>query len=234
MSFVINEPGLTCIIGPNGVGKTTLIRSIGKLLNYQKGNVSIENKRVSEYSFRDFAKKLSYVSNDMKEVFALDVMDYVTLSIDVRYGIFTKNNSRIVAQEYINKMGLSNIIDKKTNELSTGQYKQIAIIRGLIQNTKIMIFDEPTANLDIKHQHEVMRLLKQISKDEGKSILMVCHDVNLASRFADKILMMFSPVKYKMGTASELINEENISELFDVSCNIVDVNGLPYVIFPST
>ena len=117
------------------------------------------------------------------------------------------------------------------NELSAGQHQRVAIARGLAQNPKLLILDEPTANLDARYQIMVTRLLKETAKERGVIVLMISHDLNIAARFADTVLLMTFPgTIYKCGTPEDVITPENVRRAYGVNCEVTEVDGRPHVI----
>ena len=117
------------------------------------------------------------------------------------------------------------------NELSAGQHQKVAIARGLAQEPEVLILDEPTSNLDVKHQVNVLKLLKRLSKEKGMVTVMVSHDLNISARFADSIVLMSDPgVIRQIGAPAEVLTKENMAEVYGVRCDVVSVEGRPHVI----
>ena len=118
----------------------------------------------------------------------------------------------------------------KFNELSAGQHQKVMLARGLVQEPEILLLDEPTANLDVKHQLGVTKLLRDISHEDGVLVIMICHDLNIAAKYADSILMMKDGTIYAAGTPEEVITEENVNAVYDVKCHVIEDEGRPHVI----
>jgi iron complex transport system ATP-binding protein len=132
--------------------------------------------------------------------------------------------------ETLKKMGVEDLAKRPFNELSAGQHQKVMLARGLVQQPEIILLDEPTANLDVKHQLGVTKLLRDISHDDGVLVIMICHDLNIASKYADSILMMKDGTIYAAGTPEEVLIEENIREVYDVECRVIEDEGRPHVI----
>ena len=141
----------------------------------------------------------------------------------------TREDVRIVF-ETLDKMGILDLAKNQFNELSAGQHQKAMLARGLVQEPDILLLDEPTANLDVKHQLGVTKLLRDLAHENNTMIVMICHDLNIASKYADQILMMKGGTIFASGTSGEVITKENIESVYDVKCKIIDDEGRPHVI----
>lgn len=227
----MDGPGLYCIIGPNGVGKSTLIKCINKILRPTSGKVLIDNVDVKEYSMQDLACFMGYVPISSNDCFSMTVVDTVLMG---RYG---KNKWRTTREDILatnrtlKLFQLDCLAMRGFNELSAGQHQRVILARGIVRNPGILILDEPTANLDIHHQIYVVELLREISVQSEMMIFMISHDLNIAAKYADKIIVMAPPgIIYNIGRPQDVINEELIHDIYGVECEIIMRNGRPHVI----
>ncbi len=129
------------------------------------------------------------------------------------------------------RIRIEDLADRRANELSAGQQQRVALARGIVQEADLLILDEPTSNLDPRHQVYVASFLKELSVKTGKSVLMISHDLNIAARYADRILVLEPPGRvHSIGTPSETITREMVRDVYHVDCNVVEDSGSPHVI----
>ena len=230
ISLELNDSNLTCIIGPNGVGKTTLVKCINRLLKPSKGTITLDGMDISTFSLFDLAKKMAFVPNSVSNVFSMSVSEAILMGRYPHSGWMTSEEDLRVVEEMIHIMHLEDLADRNFRELSAGQTQRVVIARGLAQEPEILILDEPTSNLDVKHQMDIMKFLNNYSKNMNIKVIMVCHDLNITSSFADRIIMMHNGRVFADGTADQVMTEENIREVYNVNSRIIDVDGRPHII----
>jgi len=231
----IDRPGLYCIIGPNGVGKSTLIKCLNKINKPTSGTVKIDGRDIEGIPNKDVAKMVSYVPVAGEDMFSMPVVDAVLI------GRFTHQKWKTTVDDLkkvyrtLKLLGISSLSMRGFNELSAGQHQKVAIARALVQETPIMLLDEPTANLDVRYQVYIAELLKELAIAKDMIIIMISHDLNIASRFSDKVIMMEEPgVIRQIGAPEDVINKETIEEVYGVSCEIFfDGRGKPQVMLGS-
>ena len=159
----INGPGLVSILGPNGVGKSTFMYTINKILEPTSGHVLLDGDDVMNLSFKDIAKKIAYVPQVSGETFAMTVMDTVLMGRYPHSGYTVTQEDLEIAADCLQKMHMGEFAMRNFNELSAGQHQRVMIARGLAQQPELLMLDEPTSNLDIYHQIYTMRLLRDIA-----------------------------------------------------------------------
>jgi len=227
----LEGPGLTCIIGPNGVGKSTMIKCMNKLLVPTSGTVKINGKDVKDMSRKEIANIISYVPVQTDDVFAMPVFDTVMIGRANKTKWKTNPVDIIKVKKALEVLNLTELSNRPFNELSAGQHQTVAIARGLVQETEILILDEPTSNLDIRHQIFITSLMHEIAIQKNVMVIMISHNLNIASMFADSVILMEKPGKVRqVGTTNEVITEENIQEVYNVSCEIVEHQGRPVML----
>jgi len=227
----INQPGLVSILGPNGVGKSTFMYTINKILEPTSGRVLLDGDDVMELSFKDIAKKVAYVPQSSGETFAMTVMDTVLMGRYPHSGYTVTKEDVEIATDCLIKMHMGEYAMRNFNELSAGQHQRVMIARGLAQMPELLMLDEPTSNLDIYHQIYTMRLLRDIAHERNMTVLIICHDLNIASRFSDRVIIFRKGTVYADGTAQEVLTDKTIYDVYNVKADIMPVDGRPYVIF---
>ena len=229
INLKFDEPGLMCILGPNGVGKTTLVKCINKLLKPSSGSVEINGKDVQTMSLLDIARILAFVPNSSSTVFGMSVSEAVLLGRHPRAGWMTSERDIEIVDAAIELMELHPLSDRDTRQLSAGQTQRVLIARGLVQEPEILILDEPTSNLDVKYQMDVMRFLKAYARDRKIMVIMVCHDLNITAAYADRVVLMNHGGVYADGSASEVLTRENIETVYQVDSEVQMYDGIPHI-----
>ena len=227
----LEGPGLTCIIGPNGVGKSTMIKCMNKLLTPTSGTVKINGNDVAEMNRKEIANIISYVPVQTDDVFAMPVFDTVLIGRANKSKWKTSPVDIIKVKKALEVLNLTELADRPFNELSAGQHQTVAIARGLVQETEILILDEPTSNLDIRHQIFITSLMHEIAIEKSVMVIMISHNLNIASMFADNIILMENPGRIRqVGPTAEVITSKNIEEVYNVGCEIIVHNGRPVML----
>ncbi len=228
----IDGPGLYCIIGPNGVGKSTLVKCLNGLNKPSSGKVSLDGTDIAGISPRDLAKVMAFVPVVSGDMFSMTVTDTVMMGRrpHQRLGNTTPLDLEIVART-LRMMEIEELAMRGSDELSAGQHQRMVIARGLAQTPRFLLLDEPTANLDIRHQVQVTGTLKSLASRTGMCIVMISHDLNIAARFADQIVLMEPPgVVHSVGRPEDVVTEDAIREVYGMDCRVIDVEGRPHVI----
>jgi len=222
MDLGIKKGVITTIAGPNGCGKSTLLKSIGRILKPNSGKISIEGRDIHKTNTKELAKKLSFLPQVSSEPDELTVFELVS------YGRtpHLKGFGRLTDEDYekINfAMKITEIdefADRPIGTLSGGQKQRVRIATVLAQDTDIIFLDEPTTYLDLSHQLEILLILKKLNREYGKTIVVVLHDINLASRFSDELIMLRHGELIAQGSPIKIMNSENLKKVFDISAKI--------------
>lgn len=230
INLELEGPGFVSILGPNGVGKSTLIHCINKILEPSSGSVFIDGKDVKEITIKNLAKSMGYVPYSANDSFPLTVVDTVMLGRHPYSKWNTLDTDLDIVYDTLRMLGISHLAMRQFNELSAGQHQKVMLARGLVQEPQTLLLDEPTSNLDVRHQLDVTKMLKRLSIEKGILIIMISHDINIAAKFADKIILMFQGKIFDVGTPEEVITEENLRKVYGVESRIVDDDGRPHVI----
>jgi len=186
-------------------------------------------------SSKDLSKLVGYVPVSGNDVFSMPVIDAVLIGRYTQQKWKTTDEDLRVVKKAMKLLGISSLALRGYNELSAGQHQKVAIARGLVQETPILLLDEPTANLDVRYQVYIAELLKGLTKMTGMTVVMISHDLNITAKYADRIILMAPPGTIRqIGTPEEVITKETIRDVYGVDCEIVhDSEGKPHVILSS-
>ncbi len=206
------------IIGRNGIGKSTLLRTIGRLQKPLKGNILVKGKDISHYTKQEFARLVSFVSTEIIRISNFRLFDLVALGRFPYTGWIGKlgKDDYNIVNESIYQVGIDDLKYKLINEVSDGERQRAMIARALAQDTEIIILDEPTAFLDLPSKYEIIRLLNELTVNKGKTIVFSSHDLSITLQEADKIWLMETN-KIAEGAPEDLILNKDIYNLFDNS-----------------
>ena len=230
ISTLIRGPQVVSILGPNGVGKSTLIHCINKILEPTGGKVFLDDVETTEYSLKDMAKRISYVPYSSSDTFPLTVVDTVLLGRHPHAGWKTTDEDLRKVYEVLERLEISDLAMRFFNELSAGQHQKVMLARGLVQDPDVILLDEPTSNLDIRHQLGISRMLRELSRTDGILVIMISHDLNIAARYSDNIILMHEGRIFAAGSPKDVLTEENIRTVYGVESKIIDDEGRPYIV----
>ena len=216
LNFSLDKGKLVCLLGKNGVGKSTLLRTLTKVQPALSRNVFINSKNLSDLNNLELAKSLSLVLTERLPESTLSVYELVALGRQPYTNWVDKLSEKDlkIINRAFEQTNTLHLINHKYYELSDGQLQKVLIARALAQNTKIIILDEPTAHLDIHHTIETFTLLKELAKKFNKTIIVSTHEINIALQLSDSLLLM-TPTEFIIGETSELIENDSINKLFD-------------------
>ncbi|MFC2149820.1 ABC transporter ATP-binding protein [Candidatus Auribacterota bacterium] len=234
ISFSVNGGEVLGIIGPNGSGKTTLLRALSKIIKPSKGEVLFEGADLRKLSFKELAEQIAVVSQT-QEITNLTVEDVVLLGRTPYLGKFQFIESRTdhdIAQKCMELTGTDKLRDRLCSELSGGERQLVYIARALAQEPKLLLLDEPTTHLDITHQILILDLIRRLNKELSLTVIMVLHDLNLASEYCNKLILMNNGNLHKMGTPEEVLQYQIIEEVYKTVVVVEKnpVSSKPYVL----
>ena len=230
ITLEIEGAQVVSILGPNGVGKSTLIHCMNKILTPTKGTVYLDGKDVREYSLKEVAKHVGYVPYSSSDTFPLTVVDTVLLGRHPHAGWKTTDEDLEAVFDVLERLGIQDLAMRDFNELSAGQHQKVMLARGLVQKPHVLLLVEPTSNLDIKHQLGISRTLRQISHTENILVIMISHDLNIAARYSDNVIMMHGGKVFAVGEPKDVLTVDNIRHVYGVESRIIDDGGNPYIV----
>ena len=224
------ESEMLGVVGPNGAGKSTLLRCIDRILKPQRGSILLDEREIKEMSRMELARKMGYIPQSSAQVFPATVFDTVLMGRRPHIGWRSSEKDMKKVLETLQLLNIKSFAMRDINELSGGQQQKVFIARALTQEPDVLLLDEPTSNLDIKHQLEVMDIIKNIVREKGIAAIMAIHDLNLASRYADRIVMMNGGEIFDAGDAAAVLTPENIKHVYDVEVEVPNHSGRPYIV----
>jgi len=218
IGFEVMQGTFLAIAGPNGAGKTTLLNLLCRVLTPEAGSINIDAAPIESYSVKVLAQKIAVVRQEFVPVFDFTVAQVVSMARTPYLGTFgfeSKADKKFI-NEALEMTDTAQFSSRPLAELSGGERQRIFIARALAQNTPILLLDEPTAFLDLKHQVGIYDLLKAMQLDKGKTIIAVTHDINLAAQYADVTLLLGADSSYQYGYARDVFSPEQIEKVFGV------------------
>ncbi len=222
IDLIIDKPGLYCIVGPNGVGKSTLVKCICKIHDFTDGDILIDGRSVKDMHHKDVAKVIGYVPAFTGDVFSMTVVDALMVGCYNRRRWNSEESDLGAVYSVMKLMRIEDLSHKRMNELSAGQLQRVAIARGLVQRPKVLVLDEPTANLDVRYQVYLTELLRAVAECCNIAVIMISHDLNISAKYGHEIIMMAPPgIIHMVGEPAEVITQENVETIYGVHCRII-------------
>ncbi|AHH93761.1 ABC transporter ATP-binding protein [Kutzneria albida] len=225
---------VTAVIGPNGCGKSTLLRAMGRLLAPRGGHVLLDGKRIDKTPTREVAKVLGVLPQTPQAPEGLTVADLVARGRHPHqswYRQWSSDDEQAVA-EALAMTGMSEFAERTLDQLSGGQRQRAWISMALAQGTELLLLDEPTTYLDLAHQVDVLDLVHRLHSELGRTVVMVLHDLNLAARYADRLVALRDGRVVAQGEPGEVLTESLLREVFDLEAKVIadPVAGTPLVV----
>ena len=218
ISFDIESGDFIAIAGPNGSGKSTLIKLLCGLLKADGGSVQIDSRNIKRYSEKKLAKKIAVVHQEFVPGFDFTVAETVAMARTVYMGTlgFESDEDKAFIDEALRLTDTLEFASRPINQLSGGERQRVFIARAIAQDTDILLLDEPTSFLDLKHQVGIYDLLKKMQKEKGKTIICVTHDINLPNRYCEQSLLLGADQQWEFGNTEEVFSSESIERFFGV------------------
>lgn len=221
----IKKGDFISIIGPNGAGKSTLLKAICGLLPDYEGNIIINNKNIKKYSRKKLAKQIAYVPQENNSIFDYSVEELIEMGFYSRKKSFMDSIEKKELYEVMKETETYHLREKSINSLSGGEKQRVFIARALVQDSPILLLDEPVSNLDMKHQSSLMKLCKRLSIEKNKTIISVLHDINLACIYSDYLAVVKNGCLIKYAGKDEIMNKELIKKVYEVEVEILEHNN---------
>ncbi|HPS54752.1 MAG TPA: ABC transporter ATP-binding protein [Sedimentisphaerales bacterium] len=219
VSFEVEAGAFIAVAGPNGAGKSTLIKLLCGLLNMDKGSIEIHSRNISRYSEKELARKVAVVHQEFVPGFDFTVAETVAMARTIYMGTlgFESSEDKNAIEESLRLTDTLEFASRPINQLSGGERQRVFIARAIAQDTDILLLDEPTSFLDLKHQVGIYDLLKKMQTEKGKTIICVSHDINLANQYCNQSLLLGSDQQWLFGRTEDVFSSATIEKFFSVT-----------------
>ena len=218
VTLELRKGEITALLGANGAGKTTLIRALNGTLSIFSGGIDIDGRPLKKMSRREIARNIAVVAQENETRFPVTVLEFVLSGRFIHGNAFGWEMPDDIdfAKQALADCDLADFESRLMNNLSGGERQRVVLARAIATNARILLLDEPTANLDLAHQAMMFRLVRQRCLQSNYSAIVITHDLNLAAEFADEIIMLKNGRIAAKGTPGEVLTAENIKNIFDV------------------
>ena len=228
VNLSLNKGEIGIVLGKNGSGKSTLFKNIVGIEKPSSGSINLNDNDILNSSFSKRSSLVAYVPQTI-EFGSLTVFDSILMGRISKFGLKDRKKDREVVESLIDEMGLKELSLRNANQLSGGEKQKVAIARALAQEPELLVFDEPTGNLDMSNERLVLKEAKRLSREKGISILVAIHDINAAIGFGDKFFFL-KDGKITFDGDEGIINEESIKETFGINVDVMEINGKKLII----
>lgn len=228
VNLSLNKGEIGIVLGKNGSGKSTLFKNIVGIEKPSSGSINLNDNDILNSSFSKRSSLVAYVPQTI-EFGSLTVFDSILMGRISKFGLKDRKNDREVVESLIDEMGLKELSLRNANQLSGGEKQKVAIARALAQEPELLVFDEPTGNLDMSNERLVLKEAKRLSREKGISILVAIHDINAAIGFGDKFFFL-KDGKITFDGDEAIINEESIKETFGINVDVMEINGKKLIV----
>ena len=233
VSLTVNPGQVVGLIGPNGAGKSTLLRCALSLQPLQTGSISVLGRDLQTFSRRELARAIAYVPQHSGSTLSLSVIDMVALGRSPHRGLHTAAHDRAVVFDAIERLKLQPLAMRLFGELSGGQRQRVLLARALAQQGQLLLLDEPTSDLDLRHQMAALDAVRHEADTHGTSALIAIHDLALAGRYCDQLVLMHAGRVHAQGVWQDVLTPANLATVYGVTARIGTDGGLPYVLTES-
>ncbi|MGD2058164.1 MAG: ABC transporter ATP-binding protein [Anaerolineales bacterium] len=228
-------PGkIVAVVGPNGVGKTTLIKGASGVLPLHSGDVLVEGQSLSQFSPDQRARRISVVNQAINLPQAFTALDVVLMGRTPYLGWFEREGEedRRIALDAMRQTETDQFADRPLGELSGGEQQRVLIARALTQAAPVMLLDEPTAHLDLRHQDQLLKLLARLTRERGLSTLIALHDLNLVSRFSDTVVLLSNGRVHSCGDPESVLTPDQLERVYGLRIHVMThpLNGRPLIL----
>lgn len=221
VSLEVGEQEVVSIVGPNGAGKSTLLKVIDNLVKPRLGSVFLDGKEISSLGPHQTAKFIGYVPQRSDGIVNLTVFDFVLSGRKPFLGVLPRKEDLQKVRQVLKELRVENLSDRFLTTLSGGEWQRVMIAKALVGDPKLLLLDEPTANLDPYFQNEILQLVKDLARRKGISVIMVLHDLTQAYRYSDKVMLLAQGQVLAFGTPEEVLTPQNIKSVYGIEAEVL-------------
>jgi iron complex transport system ATP-binding protein len=221
-SFTLQPGEIVGLIGPNGCGKTSIIKAVSRILGLKSGTIKLNGEDIYLYPRSNFARILGVVPQNPFIPDTFTVFEVVLLGRNPHLGMFRTESTHDMAVVWkaMKQTGVDALAARRMGELSGGEKQRVTIARVLAQEPSAILLDEPTANLDISHQMEILKLIRKLCRRNNLLVMVAIHDLNMAAQYCDRLILVKGGRVYSQGTPWEVITEQNIREVYGAASTV--------------
>jgi iron complex transport system ATP-binding protein len=222
LDFDIQENEVYGIIGPNGSGKTTILKILTRILKIDSGDITLNSKDLNGFKVKEFAKNVSVVHQIEEYEVGFKVEQVIQMGRNPYLSRFQNmsDTDKLIVEKAMILTDTITFRDRLMSELSGGERQRVFIARAIAQETKVLILDEPINHLDIYHQIEILKLIRLLAKEHNKTVIITLHDLNMSVKFCDKLLILNNGKCIVKGVPKEIITKEVIKEVYNINVNL--------------
>ncbi len=223
ISLQIRSGEIVAVVGPNGVGKSTLIRAVSGSLEPLQGCVLMDGQSLFDLPVSDRAQRVSVVPQALNLPEAFTALDVVLMGRTPYLNWFERESQKDyeIAMTSLKRTETDHLAQRRMGELSGGERQRVLIARALAQTTPVMLFDEPTAHLDLRHQEQLLKLIRALCQEERLAILIALHDLNLVSRLADRVALLSDGTVYRLGIPEEVLTPDQLANVYGIKIEVI-------------
>lgn len=227
---LVFKPKIISVIGPNGAGKSTLIKAIAGINKVKKGTISFNERKIDKNYKEFYSKYLGYFPQFLPTNSVLTVFEVILLGMIDSLSLRISDEELIKVMSIMKKLNIDGLAKKRMTELSGGQQQMVSLAQAIIKDPKVLLLDEPLNNFDIYRQFEILDIIKKITYKNDIITVIAIHDLNLAARYADEIIVIHDGKVYSKGNPKEVLTKELLREVYKVDAEItIDSNNIPSV-----
>jgi iron complex transport system ATP-binding protein len=233
VSFLAGHGEFVGLLGPNGSGKSTLVKLIMRLLAPSAGEILLEGRPVAALRLRDYARRVAYLPQESRAAFAFTALETVLMGRSPHLGAmgFESDDDYAKARAALERVDAARFADALLDELSGGERQRVVLARALAQEAALLVLDEPASFLDLKHQYELYRLLRDLSRQEGRTCLCVGHDLNVAAAYCDRLILLSRGRIAAIGRPAEVLTADLVRQVYDIDAEVtLRRDGRPVVL----
>ena len=219
LSFSVEPGRFLAIAGPNGAGKSTLLGLLCKSLKQNSGTIKVDSAKIKSYSTEQLARKVALVRQEFVPTFGFSVIETVMMARTPYFNQtgFETQADRDIVQDALEATETEQFASRQLGQISGGERQRVFIARAMAQDTPVLLLDEPTSFLDLRHQVQIYDLLKKMQLEKGKTIVAITHDINLAAQYCDEVLLLAGDTDYHTGVPEEVFTTERIESVFGIT-----------------
>jgi cobalamin transport system ATP-binding protein len=234
LSFSVGKGEVFGLLGPNGSGKSTVVRLLSRVLTPRSGRVNFAGRDLATYSREELARQIAVVPQETAIELPFSVLEVVLMGRSPHLGRFgfERAEDLTIAHRVMAQTGVSELVTREIHELSGGERQRVILARALAQEPRVLLLDEPTAFLDIKHQVEVYDLIKALSQQDGLTVIAILHDLNLAALYCDRLALLKAGRLFCLGTPEQVLTYTNIKAVYEteVYIGLNDITGKVHIL----